>query len=284
VDAEGLRRLTDYDIYARAGGAMRAIAATFPVTVTDDTLTVRFTKGSADVPRVAALVVEPAGAPNRYQAEAASVVGAEVSTLHPGFTGTGYVDYLNPADDYVEWTFDQASAGNVTLNFRYANGGTEARSLRLSVDDTTVREQLSFPVTDDWSRWSVVKVPVTLAAGSHKVRLSANGTSGPNLDYLEVSFLTATRPGPNLALPPPDGPEGILSPNPATNGTQLTLTAHEALHVQVVSPVGKVVREFRFPPSPTGTYDLPLAGLPRGVYLVQVQGTARPFVKRLVVQ
>jgi hypothetical protein len=118
----------------------------------------------------------------------------------------------------------------------------------------------------------------------HKVRLSANGTSGPNLDYLEVSFLTATRPGPNLALSPPDGPAGILSPNPATNGTQLMLTAPGALHVQVISPVGKVVREFRFPPSPTGTYDLPLAGLPRGVYLVQVQGTARPFVKRLVVQ
>ncbi|MBD0258422.1 MAG: carbohydrate-binding protein, partial [Cytophagales bacterium] len=274
VDAEGSRRLTDYDIYARAGGAMRAIAETFPVTVTDDTLTVRFTKGSADVPRVAALVVEPAGAPNRYQAEAASVVGAEVSTLHPGFTGTGFVDYLNPVGDYVEWTFDQADSGNVTLNFRYANGGTEARSLLLSVDGTTVQEQLSFPVTADWSRWSVVKVPVTLAAGSRKVRLSANGTSGPNLDYLEVSVLTATRPAPNLTLARLAGPEGILSPNPATNRAQLTLTAHEALHVQVISPVGKVVREFRFPPSPAGTYDLSLAGLPRGMYSVQVQGTA----------
>jgi hypothetical protein len=30
VDAEGSRRLTDYDIFARAGGAMRAVAATFP--------------------------------------------------------------------------------------------------------------------------------------------------------------------------------------------------------------------------------------------------------------
>ncbi|HEX8528504.1 MAG TPA: malectin domain-containing carbohydrate-binding protein [Cytophagales bacterium] len=284
VDAEGGRRLSDYDIYARAGGAMRAIAETFPVTVTDDTLTVRFTKGSADVPRVTALAVEPAGAPNRYQAEAASVVGAEVSTLHPGFTGTGFVDYLNAAGDYVEWTFDQADSGNVTLNFRYANGGPEARTMRLSVDGTTVQEQLAFPVTGDWSQWSVVKASVALAAGSHQVRLSANGTSGPNLDYLEVNVLTATRPGPPLALSPPAGPESILSPNPATDRTQLTLPSHGALHVQVVSPVGEVVREFRFPPSPTGTCDLSLAGLPRGVYSVQVQGTARPFVKRLVVQ
>jgi hypothetical protein len=263
---------------------MRAIAETFPVTVTDDTLTVRFTKGAADVPRVAALAVEPAGDPNRYQAEAAVVVGAEVSTLHPGFTGTGFVDYLNAAGDYVEWTFDQADSGNVTLNFRYANGGPEARAMRLSVDGTTVQEQLAFPVTGDWSQWSVVKASVALAAGSHTVRLSANGTSGPNLDYLEVDVVTATRPGPLLALSPLAGHEGILSPNPATDRTQLTLPAHGALHVQVVSPVGEVVREFRFPPSSTGTCDLSLAGLPRGVYSVQVQGTARPFVKRLVVQ
>jgi hypothetical protein len=145
--------------------------------------------------------------------------------MHPGFTGTGFVDYLNPAGDYVEWTFDQADAGNVTLNFRYANGGTEARSLLLSVDGTTVQEQLSFPVTGDWSQWSVVRVPVTLAAGSRKVRLSANGTSGPQPRLPGSERPDGSRrdqPGAD----PADGPEGILSPNPATNGTQLTLTAH----------------------------------------------------------
>jgi hypothetical protein len=179
---------------------------------------------------------------------------------------------------------NQASAGNATLSFRYANGGTASRSLRLSVDGTTIHEQLSFPVTTGWTQWSVVKVPVTLAAGSRKVRLSANGTPGPNIDYLEVGVLTATRQGLNQALAPTSRPEGVLSPNPATEQVQLRLSTHQALHVQVISPIGKVVRQFRFAPSPTGTYDLPLAGLPRGVYQVQVQGPPKPFVTRLVVQ
>ncbi len=286
VDAEGSRRLTDYDIFAKAGGAMRAVTETFPVTVADGNLTIRFAKGSADVPRVSALQVVPTSPiTNPYQAEAASISGAQVSALHLGFTGTGFVDYINLTGDYVEWTVDQATAGNVTLSFRYANGDTTSRSLHLSVDGTTVNQQLAFPVTDSWSRWSVVKVPVTLAAGSHKVRLSANGTRGPNLDYLEVGLLTGTLQGPDLTLSTLDWPEeGILSPNPAAERTQLKLTTHQALHVQVINPVGKVVRQFRFPPSSTGTYDLSLAGLPRGVYLVQVQGSPKPFVTRLVVQ
>jgi|GEM_PF-2942260 len=232
------------------------------------------------------LTVEPASSstPNRYQAEVASLSGVQVSTLHSGFTGTGFVDYINLTGDYVEWTVNQASAGNVTLNFRYANGGTAGRSLRLSVDGAVVQERVSFPVTGSWTGWSVVKVPVTLAAGTRKVRLSANGTSGPNLDYLEIGVLTAARQGPALTATPADWPESVLSPNPASDRTQLTLTTRQALYVQVISPVGKVVRQFRFAPSPTGTYDLPLAGLPRGVYLVQVQGPAKPFVTRLVVQ
>jgi hypothetical protein len=285
VDAEGTRRLTDYDIFAKAGGAMRAVTETFPVTVDDGNLTIHFIKGSANMPRVAALQVVPASPDtNYYQAEAASILGAQVSTMHPGFTGTGFVDYINLTGDYVEWSVDQASAGNVMLHFRYANGGTASRSLQLSIDGTTVNEQLSFPVTGGWTQWSVVKVPVTLAVGTRKVRLSANGTPGPNLDYLEVGVLTATRQGPGPELTPATRPEGTLFPNPATNRTQLRLTAHQALHVQVIDLVGKVIRQFRLPPSPTHTYDLSLAGLPQGVYLVQVQGQAKPFVTRLVVQ
>ncbi len=229
------------------------------------------------------LTVESASSSsNRLQAEAAWVVGAQVSTQHAGYTGTGFVDYINATNEYVEWTVNQSNAGNATLHFRYANGGTASRSLRLSVDGTTVDEQLAFPVTGGWTRWSVVKVPVTLAAGTRKVRLSVNGTPGPNLDYLEVGVLTATRQGPGPA--PATRPEGVLSPNPATDRTQLRLTTHGALHVQVVNAVGKVMRQFHLPPSPTGTYDLSLAGLPRGVYLVQVQGPPRPLVTRLVVQ
>jgi hypothetical protein len=57
VNIEGSRKLTDYDIYARAGGAMQAITQTIPVTVTDGMLNIDFISGTADQPRVSAIEV-----------------------------------------------------------------------------------------------------------------------------------------------------------------------------------------------------------------------------------
>jgi len=57
VNIEGQRKLTNYDIYSKAGGAMRAIKETFPVTVTDNVINIDFLTGAADMPRVAAVEV-----------------------------------------------------------------------------------------------------------------------------------------------------------------------------------------------------------------------------------
>jgi hypothetical protein len=61
VNLEGARKLTDYDIFARAGGALRVAQETFRVTVSDGTLNVAFLKGSADNPAIKAIEVLPAG-------------------------------------------------------------------------------------------------------------------------------------------------------------------------------------------------------------------------------
>ncbi|HEX8528753.1 MAG TPA: malectin domain-containing carbohydrate-binding protein, partial [Cytophagales bacterium] len=65
VDAEGQRRLTEYDIFAKAGGALRAVRETFTVQVNDGTLDLAFGKGSADLPRVEAIEVVPSAKTNR---------------------------------------------------------------------------------------------------------------------------------------------------------------------------------------------------------------------------
>jgi hypothetical protein len=52
VNVEGGRRLTDYDIVARAGGALKVAQETFSVNVSDGTLTIAFLKGTADNPAV----------------------------------------------------------------------------------------------------------------------------------------------------------------------------------------------------------------------------------------
>ncbi|KAA6440403.1 DNRLRE domain-containing protein [Dyadobacter flavalbus] len=57
VNMEGVRKLTNYDIFAKAGGAMRATAETFTVNVTDGMLNIDFLTGAADLPRVSAIEV-----------------------------------------------------------------------------------------------------------------------------------------------------------------------------------------------------------------------------------
>jgi hypothetical protein len=59
VDIEGSRKLTNYDIFVKAGGAMRAVQETFAVTVTDGTLNINFVAGTADMPKISAIEVVP---------------------------------------------------------------------------------------------------------------------------------------------------------------------------------------------------------------------------------
>jgi ELWxxDGT repeat protein len=57
VDIEELRKLTDYDIYAKTGGSLRAVQEAFRVVVKDGQLDIRFSKGTADLPLVSAIEV-----------------------------------------------------------------------------------------------------------------------------------------------------------------------------------------------------------------------------------
>ncbi|QRR01998.1 malectin domain-containing carbohydrate-binding protein [Dyadobacter sandarakinus] len=59
VDIEGTRKLTDYDIYDEAGGALKPIQEIFPVTVTDGILNINFTTGKANLPKISAIEVIP---------------------------------------------------------------------------------------------------------------------------------------------------------------------------------------------------------------------------------
>lgn len=57
VTMEGSRKLTNFDIFAAAGGAMRAVQKSIPVTVTDGVLNIDFLSGAADMPKISAIEV-----------------------------------------------------------------------------------------------------------------------------------------------------------------------------------------------------------------------------------
>jgi N-acetylneuraminic acid mutarotase len=60
VDLEGARVLSDFDIYAAAGGRNKAIVREFPVTVTDGSLTIRFVR-EVENAKISGIEIVPTG-------------------------------------------------------------------------------------------------------------------------------------------------------------------------------------------------------------------------------
>jgi Carbohydrate binding module (family 6) len=134
--------------------------------------------GAGSSPATAAAVV--------YEAELATIVNGTVSTAHPGFTGTGFVDTANVVGAAVEFTVNQAAAATETLVFRYANGSTGNRTAALVVNGVTTAT-LPFPPTGSWSTWSTQNATGPLAVGANTVRLTATTAGGlANIDSLTV--------------------------------------------------------------------------------------------------
>jgi len=126
----------------------------------------------------------------RYEAENASPIFlGVVESNWPGFSGTGFVNYDNVVGSYVEFTVSAATAGPVTLRFRYANGTTTNRPMDITVNGALIADELAFPGTGSWSSWQTVSISVFLNAGANAVRATATtANGGPNLDYLEVEL------------------------------------------------------------------------------------------------
>jgi hypothetical protein len=119
------------------------------------------------------------------QAEDAVLFGALARTNQTGYTGTGFVDYINASGDYIEWTATMPAAASRTLTFRYASTGAP-RLLEIKVNGTVVNTGLAFPNTGGANIWTTLTTTATLPAGTVTIRATATGTSGPNMDYLRI--------------------------------------------------------------------------------------------------
>ena len=124
------------------------------------------------------------------QAEDAGLNGAIISTAMSGYTGTGYVEYQNPSNDYIHWIVQTKAPGSYELKFRYALASGD-RPLRITINDVNVVSSLSFPSTGSWTTWSTVSTTQNLLTGWNYIRATAIGSSGANIDYLQVTHISS---------------------------------------------------------------------------------------------
>ncbi len=136
----------------------------------------------------------------RYEAELAMLSGPVVDSTKSGFSGTGYADYTNATGDFIEWTVSAETTGAAELIFRYALE-TGDRPLQIKVNGVVVAASLSFPATGAWTTWgNTAKLTVTLNQGNNTIRATAIGSSGGNLDYLQVKETAIPISGPLMTV------------------------------------------------------------------------------------
>jgi uncharacterized delta-60 repeat protein len=158
--------------------------------------------GSFESARVARHVTTGGTTTTLIQAEHGRIEGARVRSNHAGFTGSGFVDFVNNTGDSAAWTVAAQSTGTHTLTFRYANGSTSPRVMRLTVDWPSggfIQRDVSFNPTGSWTNWRTMTVQVPMRGlgdevGLNEVRLSTTGNNGPNVDSLTVRRPTPRRP------------------------------------------------------------------------------------------
>lgn len=119
------------------------------------------------------------------QAETALYGGPLVSYSNTGFNGTGFLDFINTSIDFVEWTVNVPTSGSYFLSFRYAQAAGN-RPLELSLNGSIAITTFDFTSTGSWTTWGNVTTCQTLIAGENKVRLTAIGSSGCNIDELLI--------------------------------------------------------------------------------------------------
>lgn len=96
-------------------------------------------------------------------------------------------DFINPENDFIEWTVSNHKDNVFDLIFHYSLSSGD-RPLELRLDGNVVLPKMSFPKTGGWKIIKSVKHTIFLPPGVHKVRLTAIGYSGGNFKSLTLAL------------------------------------------------------------------------------------------------
>jgi PKD repeat protein len=135
-----------------------------------------------------------------HEAEDAFLSGPVIASNFAGYSGNGFAEYINATGDYVEWTVNATNADQYALRFRYALASGD-RPLQISVNGQVIATNLSFPATGSFATWGMTAdVVMTLAEGANTIRATAAGSSGANVDYLEIAAYTIPNQAPTAGF------------------------------------------------------------------------------------
>lgn len=285
--------------FAPSGGWSTWVYQTVNASVVAGSNTIRLSTMGTHGPNVDHLAYEVLQA-GTLQAEVQTLTACAVeATQNAGWTGTGYVNFLNASGSSIEWTINKANASNVALVFRYANGSGAARTVNLTVNGTT--QTVNFGTTANFSTWANSSaITKAFVAGNNTVKLTTTGQDGPNVDH--VSFTSSASPNPQArmadgeplmetmveekSLAVPTALTVTASPNPASGLVNLTIRSPYTgkTRVQLVNVSGAIATEQTYVvETKVFTASIPVGNFAKGVYIVRVTQGNRQTHTRLVI-
>jgi endoglucanase len=148
--------------------------------------------------------VQP-GVTATIQAENCFISNGDLESIHSGYTGSGYVNFVNQSGGYIEWTISINSSSQAECRVFFANGGTGGRPCEIRVNNNVAVGNLDFPQTSGWANWSSVTASINLNSGTNVIRLTGTGSEGgPNVDRIEITPGGSSTPVPTN--PPTSAP------------------------------------------------------------------------------
>jgi len=129
----------------------------------------------------------PPPPPTVYPAENAlrSGTGTVLETIHPGFHGTGYVNFPTNGGTLTFNNVNGGSGGLKTVIIRFALGVKTARTGKIVVNG--VSSSITFQPTGAWTTWSTLTVTKAFLSGTaNTIQLKSTGGDLANIDEITV--------------------------------------------------------------------------------------------------
>ena len=185
--------MTNFDIFVAAGGGLRAITQTFPVTVSDGTLNIEFLQGTADLPKISAIevipdvVVPPTGPTTVTLAPVADAL------VRNGTYST--VNYGNETTLFTKFATSDGFSRSTYLKFGLGTA-TNITSAKLRIYGNNIESAIATAVTayavdnDNWTETGVTWANGPTSAAAALGTVNVNNVA----QYYEID-VTAYAPG-----------------------------------------------------------------------------------------
>jgi hypothetical protein len=295
VNAEGARKLTDYDVFARAGGALRVAQETFRVTVSDGTLNLAFLKGTADNPAVKAIEVMPAGSAlainsggGAFTTGAGKRFSADVYYASGGVSSIPSGEVAGTTDDAL---YRNARVGtafsygiptgsgtfNVVLHFNEtwfgyrAAGGAGSRKFNVFAEGVKRLSEFDIFASAGGAMRAVTRtIQVTVTDGVLNLYFAKGLADNPIVSAVEILPAAGAR---LAGEPEPEAGAVRLYPNPATDklSVKLPFPAGQVQSTGVSDGAGRVLLRDAHRQTGEDELEIRVESLPAGFYLLQLR-------------